>query len=84
MRDNLFPTTVYVDSATKKEIRLMAYVTQQKEADVYRTALKEGLQTMRSTYAKATKALVALSGTVPKGSGVPADLAERHNAYAWE
>ncbi len=84
MRDNLRPTTLYVDSETKREVRLLAHVTQQKEADIYRTALKEGLRTMRAQYAQATKALVDLSATVPKGSGVPEDLAERHNEYAWD
>lgn len=33
---------------------------------------------------KSTKALMNLAGIIPKGSGLPADLSEKHNKYAWD
>lgn len=33
---------------------------------------------------QSTKALLDMAGIIPKGSGVPADLSEKHNEYAWD
>ena len=33
---------------------------------------------------KSTKALLALAGIIPKGSGLPADLSQKHDEYTWD
>lgn len=33
---------------------------------------------------KSTKALLDLAGIIPKGSGLPSDLSEKHNEYTWD
>lgn len=33
---------------------------------------------------QSTKALLDLAGIIPKGSGLPADLSEKHNEYSWD
>jgi len=33
---------------------------------------------------QSTKALLDLAGIIPKGSGLPADLSERHDEYTWD
>lgn len=35
-------------------------------------------------YHQSTKALLDLAGLIPKGSGLPADLSQRHNEYTWD
>lgn len=32
---------------------------------------------------QSTKALLDMAGIIPKGSGLPADLSEKHNEYTW-
>lgn len=32
---------------------------------------------------QSTKALLDLAGIIPKGSGLPADLSEKHDKYTW-
>ena len=31
-----------------------------------------------------TKALLGMAGSIPKGSGFPADASEKHDEYAWD
>lgn len=33
---------------------------------------------------QSTKSLLDLAGVIPKGSGLPADLSEKHNEYTWD
>ncbi|MBI2028645.1 MAG: type II toxin-antitoxin system Phd/YefM family antitoxin [Candidatus Levybacteria bacterium] len=33
---------------------------------------------------RSTKALLDLAGLIPKGSGLPSDLSEKHNEYTWD
>ena len=33
---------------------------------------------------KSTKALLDLAGIIPKGSGLPADLSQKHDEYTWD
>jgi hypothetical protein len=33
---------------------------------------------------QSTKALLDMAGIIPKGSGLPSDLSERHNEYTWD
>lgn len=32
---------------------------------------------------QSTKALLDMAGIIPKGSGLPADLSEKHDEYTW-
>lgn len=33
---------------------------------------------------KSTKALLDLAGIIPKGSGLPTDLSQKHDEYTWD
>ncbi len=33
---------------------------------------------------QSTKALLDIAGIIPKGSGLPADLSEKHDEYTWD
>lgn len=33
---------------------------------------------------QSTKALLDLAGIIPKGSGLPSNLSEKHNEYTWD
>lgn len=38
----------------------------------------------RLSKTESTKNLLDLAGIIPKGSGLPSDLSEKHNEYAWD
>ncbi len=42
----------------------------------------EELQAHQKT--KKNRSLLDLAGLIPKGSGLPKDLAQKHSTYAWE
>lgn len=50
-----------------------------EEVVAVRAGKKKALQKVQST-----KNLLDLAGIIPKGSGLPADLSEKHNEYAWD
>ena len=56
----------------------------QKEPQVAIVSLDDLEQLQQLKYKNATKALLDLAGIIPKGSGLPKDLSEKHNEYAWD
>jgi len=39
---------------------------------------------MLNTITVTTKVLLDLAGIIPKGSGLPVDLSEKHDEYTWD
>ena len=54
MRDTLFPTTVYLDEATRKHVNRLSVTTGKPKADILREALVTGLKTYKSPPSKST------------------------------
>jgi hypothetical protein len=84
MRGNLFPTTVYLDPEQRKQIQLLALTTKKPKAEITRQLIDEGLKTIKVQRTRSAKALLDLAGLIPAGSGLPKDLSEKHNEYAWD
>lgn len=84
MRGNLFPTTVYLDSEQRKQIQLLSLTTKKPKAEITRQLIDEGLKTFKVQRTDSAKALLDLAGLIPTGSGLPKDLSEKHNEYAWD
>ena len=61
-----------------------AVVISQKKPQVAIVSLDDLSQLQELKYKKSTKALLDLAGIIPKGSGLPSDLSEKHNEYAWD
>lgn len=60
-----------------------AVVVSHKEPQVAIVSLDDLEKLKQLKYKQSTKALLSLAGIIPKGSGLPADLSEKHNKYAW-
>ena len=84
MRGNLFPTTVYLDPEQRKQIQLLSLTTKKPKAEITRQLIDEGLKTIKVQRTGSAKALLDLAGLIPAGSGLPTDLSEKHNEYAWD
>ena len=67
-----------------RETKQPAVVTSQKKPQVAIVSLDDLSQLQELKYKKSTKALLDLAGIIPKGSGLPSDLSEKHNEYAWD
>jgi len=67
-----------------KKTKHPAVITSQKKPQVAIISLDdlEQLKTLKNK--QSTKALFSLAGIIPKGSGLPADLSEKHNEYTWD
>ncbi|MBI2314691.1 hypothetical protein HYU93_01360 [Candidatus Daviesbacteria bacterium] len=67
-----------------KKTKQPAVVFVQKEPQVAIISLDdlEKLKVLKNK--QSTKALLDLAGIIPKGSGLPADLSERHDEYTWD
>lgn len=50
-----------------------------EEVVIVRAEKKKALKNIQST-----KNLLDLAGIIPKGSGLPADLSEKHDEYTWD
>ena len=61
-----------------------AVVVSHKEPQVAIVSLDDLEKLKQLKYKQSTKALFSLAGIIPKGSGLPADLSEKHNKYAWD
>ncbi|MBI4990655.1 hypothetical protein HZB96_01010 [Candidatus Gottesmanbacteria bacterium] len=61
-----------------------AVVISQKEPQVAIVSLDDLEKLKQLKYKQSTKALLSLAGIIPKGSGLPSDLSEKHNEYAWD
>lgn len=67
-----------------KRTKQPAVVISQKEPQVAIVPV-EDLEKLRQLKNKqSTKALLDLAGIIPKGSGLPADLSQKHNEYTWD
>lgn len=67
-----------------KKTKQPAVVVSKKEPQVAIISLDdlEKLKILKNK--QSTKALLDLTGIIPKGSGLPADLSEKHDKYTWE
>ena len=67
-----------------KKTKQPAVVVSRKEPQVAIVSLDdlEKLKILRNK--QSTKALLDLSGIIPKGSGLPADFSEKHDEYTWD
>ncbi len=69
---------------TVKKTKQPAVVISKKEPQVAIVSM-EDLEKLRQLKNKqSTRALLNLSGIIPKGSGLPADLSKKHNEYGWD
>lgn len=59
-------------------------VISQKEPQVAIVSLDDLEKLKQLKYRQSTKALLNLAGIIPKGSGLPANLSEKHNEYTWD
>jgi hypothetical protein len=84
MRGNLFPTTVYLDQEQRKQIQLLSLTTKKPKAEITRQLIDEGLKIIKVQRTGSAKALLDLAGLIPAGSGLPNDLSQKHNEYAWD
>ena len=66
-----------------KRTKEPAIVVSQKEPQVAIISLDdlEKLKVLRNK--QSTKALLDLASIIPKGSGLPVDLSEKHDDYTW-
>lgn len=60
-----------------------AVVISQKKPQVAIVSLDDLEKLRQFKNKQSTKALLDMAGIIPKGSGLPADLSERHNEYTW-
>lgn len=69
--------------AKVKKTKQPTVVFSKKEPQVAIISLSdlEGLQKLQQK--RSTKALLNLTGLIPKGSGLPRDLSTRHDDYCW-
>ena len=74
MRGSLFPTTVYLNPAQRKQIQLLALTTKKPKAEITRQLIDEGLKIIKVQRTDSAKALLDLAGLIPTGSGFPTDL----------
>lgn len=67
-----------------KNTKQPAVVVFQKKPQVAIVSLDdlENLKQLKNK--QSTKTLLDLAGIIPKGSGLPADLARKHNEYTWD
>lgn len=67
-----------------KRTKQPAVVLSQKEPQVAIVSLDD-LERLRALKNKqSTRALLDLAGAIPKGSGLPIDLSEKHDEYTWD
>lgn len=67
-----------------KKTKQPAVVMSQKEPQVAIVSLEDLGKLRKLKNVQSTKALLAMAGIIPKGSGLPADLSEKHNEYTWD
>lgn len=67
-----------------KKTKQPAVIISQKKPQVAIVSLDdlEKLKILKNK--QSTKALLDLAGMIPKGSGLPANLSEKHNEYTWD
>lgn len=69
---------------TVQQTRQPTVVVIEKRPQVAIISLEDLHELEAVKYQQSTKALLDLAGLIPKGSGLPADLSQRHNEYTWD
>lgn len=67
-----------------KKTKRPAVVMSQKEPQVAIVAIEDLEKLKQLKNKQSTKALLDLAGIIPKGSGLPSDLSQKHNEYTWD
>ena len=67
-----------------KNSKQPAIVVSKKEPQVAIVSLDDLEKLKQLKNKQSAKALFSLAGIIPKSSGLPADLSERHNEYTWD
>lgn len=67
-----------------KRTKQPAIVTARKQPQVAIISMDDLRELERAKYRKSTKALLDMAGIIPKDSGLPIDLSEKHDEYTWE
>lgn len=67
-----------------KKTKQPTVVLSKKKAQVAIISMEDLEQLQHLNYKKSTKALLDLAGIIPKGSGLPSDLSQKHNEYTWD
>jgi PHD/YefM family antitoxin component YafN of YafNO toxin-antitoxin module len=70
--------------ATVKQTGQPTLVVSQKHPQIALVSLSDLQELQAAKQRQSTKALLGLAGSIPKGSGLPNDLAENHSVYAWD
>lgn len=67
-----------------RQTKQPAVILSQKKPQVAIVSLDdlEKLKLMKNR--QSTRALLDLAGIIPKGSGLPGNLSEKHNEYTWD
>jgi hypothetical protein len=84
MHSNLIATTVYLNEEQRKQIQFLSLTTNAPKAEVTRLIIDKGIEAVQKERTGSAQALLFLAGLIPKGSGLPQDLSERHNEYTWD
>lgn len=67
-----------------KKTKRPVVIVSQKEPQVAIIPLDD-LERLKALKNKqSTKALLDMAGIIPKGSGLPKDLSDKHDAYTWD
>lgn len=62
-----------------RDVAVIISLDEYEEVTAVRAGKKKALKNIQST-----KNLLNLAGIIPKGSGLPVDLSEKHDEYAWD
>lgn len=84
MNSNLVPTTVYLNEEQRQQIQLLSRTMNAPKSEVTRLVITKGIEVIQKQRIGSAQTLLALAGLIPKGSGLPTDLSERHNEYTWD
>ncbi len=67
-----------------KKTKQPAVVMSQKQPQVAIVPLEDLEKLKQLKNKQSTKALFDLAGIIPKGSGLPSDLSQKHDEYTWD
>ena len=67
-----------------KKTKKPAVVMSKKQAQVAIIPMEDLAKLQQIKNKQSTKALLDIAGIIPKGSGLPADLSEKHDEYTWD
>jgi PHD/YefM family antitoxin component YafN of YafNO toxin-antitoxin module len=67
-----------------KKTKRVVVVVSKKDPQVAIVSLDDLEKLKHLKNRQSTKALLDMAGIIPKGTGLPADLSEKHNEYTWD